>query len=138
MGLASPALALSASDFPSQVPTSHLIDDGRVFSRASTQDIERALETFSDERVDAKVITVGRLDYDLSLKQLGEDLLSQWQETSSPADGSHSSLLLLLIDGQTRATAVVASSGLQGRLPSDLLTSTAETTIGTGKPPSMP
>jgi uncharacterized protein len=129
MGLVSPALAVSAQDFPRQVPSGHVIDGAQVFSRASSQEIERALEGFSDERVDAKVITVDRLDYDLNLNQLGDDLLSQWQETPSPEDGSRPSLLLLLIDGQTRATAIVASSGLQGRLPSELLTSTAETTM---------
>jgi uncharacterized protein len=129
LGLVSPALAVSAEDFPRQVPASHVIDGAQVFSRASSQEIERALEGFSDERVDAKVITVNRLDYDLNLNQLGNDLLSQWQVTPSPEEGSRPSLLLLMIDGQTRATAIVASSGLQGRLPAELLTSTAETTM---------
>ena len=39
------------------------------------------------------------------------------------------SRLLLLIDGQTRSTAVVASKGLGGRLPAELLTSTADSTM---------
>jgi uncharacterized protein len=38
-------------------------------------------------------------------------------------------LLLLLIDAQTRSTAVVAATGLRGRLPADLLRSTADTTM---------
>jgi uncharacterized protein len=129
MGLVSPALALSASDFPAQVPAGHVIDQAQVFSRASSQEIERALESFSDERVDAKVITVSRLDYDLTLDQLGTTLLAQWESAPGASESSHPSLLLLLVDGQTRATAIVASSGLQGRLPSELLTSTAESTM---------
>jgi uncharacterized protein len=124
-----PALALSSGDFPAQAPSAHVLDEAHVLSRASAQEIERELASFNDERVDAKVITVSRLDYDLNLQRLGEDLLNRWQ---SPANGRESGsppMLLLLIDAQTRSTAVVASEGLSGRLPAELLTSTADTTM---------
>lgn len=123
-----PAQALSAADFPQEPPASHVVDEAKLFSRASSQEIERVLESFDDERVDARVITVDRLDYDLTLQQLGEDLLSRWQASSSTAEGNGPSLLLL-IDSQTRSTAVVASRALSGRLPAELLTSTADTTM---------
>ena len=124
-----PALALSSGDFPAQAPSAHVLDEAHVLSRASAQEIERELASFNDERVDAKVITVSRLEYDLNLQRLGEDLLNRWQ---SPANGRESGsppLLLLLIDAQTRSTAVVAAEGLSGRLPAELLTSTADTTM---------
>ncbi|MFN9622966.1 MAG: photosystem II repair protein Psb32 [Cyanobacteriota bacterium] len=124
-GVVSPAQALSSADFPPQAPATHLLDQAEVFSRASSQDIERELASFNDERVDARVITVNRLEDDLTLTQLGEDLLSRWQT----ADGGAPPLLLLLIDAQTRSTAVVAASGLRGRLPAELLRSTADTTM---------
>lgn len=125
----SPAQALSSADFPPQAPPSHVLDEAHVLSRASSQDIERTLQTFSAEKVDAKVITVAKLDYGLTLEQLGGDLLSRWVASPSTAGAEGESLLLLLIDAQTRSTAVVASAGLNGRLPSELLESTAETTM---------
>ena len=125
----SPARALSATDFPEQAPSALVFDEADVFSRASALEVERVLEGFSDERVDAKVITVNRLDYDLGLQQLGEDLLTRWQTPGADREGSTRPLLLLLIDSQTRSTAVVAAEGLGGRLPAELLTSTADTTM---------
>lgn len=129
-GGASPANALAAGDFPQQTPSAHVLDEADLLSRASSQEIERALESFSDERVDAKLITVSRLDYDLPLDALGEELISRWEASRPGGEGNGPSLLLLLIDGQTRSTAVVASRSLKGRLPAELLTSTAETTMG--------
>jgi uncharacterized protein len=129
LGLVSPALALSATDFPPRAPDTHVLDEAHVLSRASSQEIERVLQTFADERVDAKVITVNKLDYGVSLDQLGDQLLSQWGTTPSGPEGDGPSRLLLLIDAQTRSTAVVASKGLNGRLPAELLSSTADTTM---------
>jgi uncharacterized protein len=130
MGVAaSPAAAVSAEDFPAQAPPEHVLDGAAVLSRASSQELERLLAGFSDERVDARLITVSRVDDDLNLQQLGETLLTRWQPPESGRDGSSEPLLLLLIDSQTRSTAVVASSGLGGRLPAELLRSTADTTM---------
>jgi uncharacterized protein len=128
-GAVSPAQALSTADFPPQLPSSQLLDQAQVFSRASSQEIERELAAFHDERVDARVITVSRLEDDLTLRQLGEDLLNRWQPAEGPRDNGATPLLLLLIDAQTRSTAVVAATGLRGRLPADLLRSTADTTM---------
>lgn len=130
--VAAPALAIGPGDFPAQAPSSHVLDEAHVFSRASSQEIEKALQTFGEERVDAKVVTVAKLDYDLSLERLGNDLLTRWDGASSEQDGTGGpSRLLLLIDAQTRSTAVVASKGLNGRLPAELLESTADTTMAT-------
>jgi uncharacterized protein len=129
-GGVSPARALSADEFPLKALTGHVLDEAHVLPRASAQDIERALEKFSDERVEAKVITVGRLDDDISLHQLGDDLVARWEAPGAAIEGSSGQpLLLLLIDAQTRSTAVVASPKLTGRLPAELLTSTADTTM---------
>lgn len=128
-GVVSPALALSATDFPAELPAEHVLDEAHVLSRASSQEIERALDGFNDERVDAKVITVSRVDDDISLQQLGDDLVTRWQSSGSGRDGGASPLLLLLIDAQTRSTAVVAATGLSGRLPTELLRSTADTSM---------
>ncbi|MEB3243116.1 MAG: TPM domain-containing protein [Cyanobacteriota bacterium] len=129
LGLVSPAQALSAADFPPRAPVEHVLDRAQVLSRASAVEIERRLQAFADEKVDAKVITVNKLDYDLSLEQLGEGLLRQWGPAPGASEADSTSRLLLLIDAQTRSTAVVASEGLNGRLPADLLASTADTTM---------
>ena len=129
LALVAPALAIGPADFPQKPPSTHILDEAHVLSRASAQEIERVLQTFEDERVDAMVITVPRLDYDVSLESLGKDLLARWDGPSSDPEGPVPSRLLLLIDAQTRSTAVVASKGLNGRLPDELLTSTADTTM---------
>lgn len=128
LAVVAPALAIGPADFPEQPPPSHVLDEAHVFSRASAQEIEKVLQTIGDERVDAKVVTVSKLDYDVSLEKLGEGLLNRWDSAPSAGEGSLPRLLLL-IDSQTRSTAVVASKGLKGRLPAELLESTADTTM---------
>ena len=124
-----PVLAIGPEDFPQQAPPSHVIDEAHVFSRASSQEIEKALQILGDERVDAKVVTVSKLDYDVSLETLGEALLNKWDTAPSEQEAGALPRLLLLIDSQTRSTALVASVGLKGRLPAELLDSTADTTM---------
>jgi len=120
------ALAFSVDSLPAQPPATHVLDQAEVLSRASRTEIDNQLENLTGDRVDARLITVSHLDYGLSLDQLGEQLLRRW----SPAAESESpSLLLLLIDSQTKATAIVASPKLERQLPLDLLRSTARTTM---------
>jgi uncharacterized protein len=109
------AAALALSDLPEQAPNELVIDNADVLSRASRTEIERQLQTFRQERVDARLLTVNRLDYGLTLPELGRQLLERW-------DGE--SRLLLLIDTQ-----IVASPALERRLPAALLRSTARTTM---------
>ncbi len=122
-----PAQALSANDFPASPPSSHLIDAGDVFSRASRAEVENQLEALGAERVDARLVTLNRLDYGLTLDQLGQQLLDRW--AASSADGVDANQLLLLIDTKTKAAAVLASLQLQRQLPPDLLRSTARSTM---------
>jgi uncharacterized protein len=72
---------------------------------------------------------VNRLDYGLSLDQLGHDLIDRWRGSPSETRGSAPPLLLLLIDTHTRAASVVAGPALERQLPADLLRSTARTTM---------
>jgi uncharacterized protein len=126
------ALAISVTDLPSAPPSAAVLDSADVLSRASRGDIEKQLEGFKADRVDARLITVPRLDYALSLEQLGQELLRRW---TPPAGASSSGvtvqdpLLLVLVDTQTKAAAVVASEPLQRQLPPELLRSTARTTM---------
>jgi uncharacterized protein len=121
----SAALATGLADFPAQRPSSHVLDSADVLSRAASGDVNQRLELFSELGVDARLVTLRRLDYGVSLETLGEELLQQWQDEAS-RDG----LLLLLIEAQNNSAAVVASSALLEQLPSTLLSSTAISTMG--------
>ena len=126
------AAAVSLRDLPSTAPASLVLDTADVLSRATRQDLEKQLQAFQSDHIEARLVTVGRLDYGLSLEALGEDLIEAW----SPAAGSDNqgsrtgdALLLLLIDSQNKAAAVVASPTLEGQLSPELLRSTARTTM---------
>jgi hypothetical protein len=99
-----------------------------VLSRAGKAEIERQLQAFGAERVDARLITLSRLDYGLDLSTLAGQLVQRWS-ADPPAGSSPDPLLLLLIDTQTRSTAIAAQAPLDRQLPDELLESTAATTI---------
>jgi len=126
-GLIAPsaALATGVADFPAQSPSSHVLDSAELLSRAASGDVNQRLEQFSDLGVDARLVTLRRLDYGLSLDTLGEDLLQQWHEETS-----REGMLLLLIEAQNNSAAIVASPDLLDQLPASLLSSTAISTMG--------
>ena len=119
-----PALAVSTAAFSDMPPQERVLDQAGVLSRAASADVARQLQAMSSEQIDAHLITVKQLDYGLSLNQFGEDLLERWQPR---AEGKGQ--LLFLIDTQTNAAAVVASSSLSGQLSESLLRSTARSTM---------
>lgn len=119
-----PALAASASTYGDTLPQERLIDPAGVFSRAAAGDVSKALDDLAADHVDARLITVERLDYGITLNQLGQQLLERWE--SQAVDRN---LLLLLIDAQTNGAAIVASPDLNGELDPGLLRSTARTTM---------
>lgn len=123
-----PAHALSLSDLPASPPPAHVLDTADVLSRATRAEIDNQLQDLASERVDARLITVSHLDYGLDLSQLGSQLLERWAAGTN-ASGEGDAQLLLLIDTQNKATAIVASSALQRQLPAALLQSTARSTM---------
>lgn len=126
---AAPALAFSLADLPATPPASHVLDTADVLSRASRGEIEKQLEALASDRVDARLVTVSRLDYGLDLSQLASQLLERWTRATVEGDEGGAPLLLLLIDTQNKATAIEASAELQRQLPVSLLRSTARTTM---------
>lgn len=119
-----PALAIAASGLPASAPQERILDTADVLSRAAIGELSKTLESFSAERVDAHLITVNRLDYGLSLFQLGNSVLERWSES-----GGEPNQVLFLIDSQTNSAAVVTSPGLVTQLDASLLRSTARTTM---------
>ena len=129
MGLATiwmpaPAQAIAASGLPATAPQERILDTADVLSRTAIGELSKTLESFSAERVDAHLITVNRLDYGLSLSQLGNSVLERWSQA-----GGEPNQVLFLIDSQTNSAAVVTSPGLDTQLDASLLRSTARTTM---------
>ena len=117
------ALAIAPSALGTDLPDERVLDEADVFSRASRSELTGRLEDLAADRVDARVVTLRRLDYGLTLDGFGEDLIKAWSpEASEP-------LLLLLIETQNKRAAVLADPTLQSQLPASLLTSTARTTM---------
>jgi len=119
-----PALAISAAGLPAAAPQERVLDTADVLSRAARAELGKTLDTFGADRVDAHLVTVNRLDYGLTLPQLGAELLERWADA-----GAEPNQLLFLIDSQTNSAAVVAAPALSGQLDSSLLRSTARTTM---------
>jgi len=119
------ALATGVQDFPATLPASRVIDEADLLSRAASADLEKRLEALTSDHVDARLVTLRRLDYGLSLDALGQQLIDRWS-----AVGSDEPQLLLLIESQNNSAAVVASPDLLDQLPASLLSSTAISTMG--------
>jgi uncharacterized protein len=125
LAFAPAALATGAQDFPSSAPASRVLDEADLLSRAASTDLEKRLDSLTEDHVDARLVTLRRLDYGLSLDALGQQLLDRWA-----ADAGDQPQLLLLIESQNNSAAVVASATLLDQLPASLLSSTAISTMG--------
>lgn len=122
LALALPAYAVGVEDYPLLPSTEKVSDGADVLSRAAIAELQRRLEVFGDARVDARVITLRRLDYDLTLQELADQLLERWQSEANEQ-------LLVLIETGTNNVSIQASSEMLSLLPEELLISTAETTM---------
>ena len=72
------SLAIAPAALGGSLPDALVIDDADVLSRASRGELETKLRSFDDQRVDARLITLRRLDYGISLSSFGEELLETW------------------------------------------------------------
>ena len=125
--LAVPAgFALSPQDLPAQPPDKAVLDSADVLSRAGKNEIETRLNQLESSKVDARVITLRKLDYGLSLTGFGEELVERW---SNKDNRSERPLILFLEETQNKQAAVVVSAELSDQLPDALLRSTARTTM---------
>lgn len=121
--MVSDATAISPAQLGTQAPDALVIDEADVLSRAGRAELEARLRSFGEESVDARLITLRRLDYGLSLEDFGDEILSSWsRQRNAP-------LLLLLIETRGKRAALVGDPALKERLPQTLLTSTASSTM---------
>jgi uncharacterized protein len=125
--LAVPAgFALSPQDLPAQPPDKAVLDSADVLSRAGKNEIETRLNELESSKVDARVITLRKLDYGLSLTGFGEELVERWTKNDNASDRP---LILFLEETQNKQAAVVISAELSDQLPDALLSSIARTTM---------
>ena len=120
---AAPVWAVSPESLPDAPPANHVLDSADLLSRSTLTEVSQALGSLDDQGVHADWVSIPRLDYGVSLSSFGERLLQRWSA------GGGGSELLFLLDGQTSATAIVATASVQERLSPDLLRSTARTTM---------
>ena len=84
------------------------MDSADVLSRAGRNEITARLQELDQFHVDARLVTVRRLDYGLSLPAFGEELLGRWgkaRQTDRP-------LLISWRKVRAKQAAVVASPAL--------------------------
>lgn len=125
--LAVPAgFALSPQDLPAQPPDKAVLDSADVLSRAGKNEIETRLNQLESSKVDARVITVRKLDYGLSLTGFGEELVERWSNNDNTSERP---FILFLEETQNKQAAIVVSAELSDQLPDALLSSTARTTM---------
>ncbi|TGG77178.1 MAG: TPM domain-containing protein [Aphanocapsa feldmannii 277cV] len=122
IGPLAPAWAVSANSFSPTPPAERVLDRADVFSRSAHTALSRQLTDLQRLGVEARLITLRRLDYGLALDSLGSDLLNRWH------DGTAEQLLVLLQSPGGNA-AIVADEPLLRRLPPGLLDDTADNTI---------
>lgn len=120
------AFAITTEDFPVARPEGHVVDSADVLSRVSRSQIEGRLVELGNGRLDARLITLRKLDYGVSLSNFGSSLIDRW---STNAGEKELPLLLMLIDAQTKQTVVLSDSSLRSTLPDALLQSTGRTTM---------
>ena len=126
IGLALPALpseAIAPVDFPASAPEGHVLDSAEALSRASTGELGARLSDLSVDHINANLVTVRRLDYNIDLDSFASELLTRWQ--GSPDDSD----LLIAIDTGANAVSIAADQTLLQRLPNSLLESTADETM---------
>ncbi len=121
------ALAMGPQDFAASPPASRVIDSADLLSRASITDLDHRLADLENDHIEARLVTLRRLDYGLDLGDLGHQLLERWQKEAS---GIQDGQLLFLIEAQNNTAAVVVSDDLLDQLPASLLSSTGTSTMG--------
>lgn len=121
------ALATGPKDFPLAPPSGLVLDTADLLSRAAASDLEKRLEELDQQQVQARLVTLRRLDYGLALEDLGQQLMERWK-TQDPEGAERQ--LVLLIESQNNSGAVVASPDLADTLPRSLLASTGTSTMG--------
>ena len=77
------ALAMGVQEFPARPPMVRVIDTADLLSRAAITDLDHRLAALEEDHIQARLVTLRRLDYGLDLADLGHQLLERWQGDGS-------------------------------------------------------
>ena len=116
-------LAVAPVDFPASPPEGHVLDSADVLSRASTGELGSRLASLEHDHINAHLVTVKRLAYNVDLDSFAAQLLTRWHGSADDSD------LLIAIDSGANAASIAADTTLLQRLPNALLQSTADETM---------
>ena len=72
--------AIAPTQLSPERPQTQVVDEGDVLSRASRTELESRLEKFDQECVDARLVTLRKLDYGLTLQEFGKQLIGRWSD----------------------------------------------------------
>ena len=118
-----PANATNIYDVPDFEENAHVVDQAEVLSRATEGTINstfRKIET--DNGQETYIVTVRRLDYDVTIEKFTQDLFVRWFPTAE----DQNNVTLLTIDVQTDNTAIVTGEGAKAVLPDPIAQSIAK------------
>ena len=121
-----PANATNIYDVPDFEENAHVVDQAEVLSRATEGTINstfRKIET--DNNQEAYIVTVRRLDYDVTIEKFTQDLFVRW----FPTIEDQNNVTLLTIDVQTDNTAIVTGEGAKAIMPDAIAQSVAKETV---------
>ncbi len=127
--LALPVQALGLEDVPEFLSGGRnwVMDISGVLSRDTEGRLNRLLDDLERATGQAvRVVTARRLDYGETPDSLVSELFTQWFE--KPTDQAHQTVLLL--DTRSRGAAIQAGEDVQPLLPTDLIESITEETMG--------
>jgi uncharacterized protein len=121
-----PADATNIYDVPDFEENAHVVDQAEVLSRATEGKINSAFrEIEAKTGQEAYVVTVRRLDYEVTIESFTQDLFKRW----FPDAADQKNVTLLAIDVQTDNTAIVTGDGVKPVMSDAIATSVAKETV---------
>jgi uncharacterized protein len=121
-----PADATNIYDVPDFEENSHVVDQAEVLSRSTEGKINGAFRDIEEKTgQEAYVVTVRRLDYDVTIESFTQDLFKRW----FPNAEDQKNVTLLTIDVQTDNTAIVTGEGVKSVMSDAIATSVAKETV---------
>ena len=121
-----PAEATNIYDVPDFEENSHVVDQAEVLSRSTEGTINNAFRGIEEKTgQEAYVVTVRRLDYEVTIESFTADLFKRW----FPDVADQKNVTLLAIDVQTDNTAIVTGEGVKAVMSDAIASSVAKETV---------
>lgn len=121
-----PAMATNVYDVPDFEDNAHVVDQAEVLSRATEGKINSTFRDIEEKTgQEAYVVTVRRLDYEVTIESFAADLFKRW----FPNEADQKNVTLLAIDAQTDNTAIITGPGVKSLMSDEIANSVAKETV---------